>query len=161
MDGRERQASGQAAGGGAGIHPGQLEGHQRQRQVLGALDEAAVLGVHEDGGDAGIRRRPGAAPAFRAVHSCVLRAPSATSRATGPRATRARRLHQHLQIVAVGEAPQDLADVVAGQGAQVVGGVFGSGKCHGCAPFVACAKFQGVPRFSMEQREVAIGLPEG
>ena len=26
-------------------------------------------------------------------------------------------LHQHLQVVAVGEAPQDLPDIVAGQGA--------------------------------------------
>ena len=26
-------------------------------------------------------------------------------------------LHQHLQIVTIGEAPQDLADIVSGQGA--------------------------------------------
>jgi len=26
-------------------------------------------------------------------------------------------LHEHLQIVAIGEAPQDLADIVSGQGA--------------------------------------------
>ena len=26
-------------------------------------------------------------------------------------------LHEHLQVVAVGEAPHDLADIVAGQGA--------------------------------------------
>ena len=48
VDGGQRQASGQAAGGGAGIHPGQFESHQGQRQVLGAGDEAALLRVHED-----------------------------------------------------------------------------------------------------------------
>jgi len=53
VDRREGQAAGQAAGGGARIHPGQLESHQRQRQILGALDEAALRRVHEYAGDAG------------------------------------------------------------------------------------------------------------
>ena len=30
-------------------------------------------------------------------------------------------LHQHLQIVAIGKTPQDLADIIAGKGAEVVG----------------------------------------
>ena len=42
VDRREGQAAGQAAGGGARIHPGQFESHQRQRQILRALDEAAL-----------------------------------------------------------------------------------------------------------------------
>ena len=42
VDGGEREASGQAAGGGAGVHPGEFERDQRQRQVLGTFDEAAL-----------------------------------------------------------------------------------------------------------------------
>ena len=48
VDGGKRQAPGQAAGGRSGVHPGQLEGHQRQRQVLGAFDESALGRVHEN-----------------------------------------------------------------------------------------------------------------
>ena len=118
VDGRQRQASGQAAGGRAGIHPGQLEGHQRQRQILRPGDEAALLGSMKTRGDAGfvegLQQLGLVAPSTRAC--CARRA--ATRRATGPRATARDGLHQHLQIVAVGEAPQDLADVVAGQGAE-------------------------------------------
>ena len=45
VDGGEAEVAGQAAGGGAGIHPGQLEGDQGQGEVLRAFDEAAVLRV--------------------------------------------------------------------------------------------------------------------
>ena len=47
MDGRKRQESRQAAGGGAGVHPRQFERHQRQRQVLGTFDEAALRRFHD------------------------------------------------------------------------------------------------------------------
>ena len=84
--GESARHAGQAAGGGAGVHPGQFEGDQRQREVLRPLDEAALLRVHEDAGDAGfvegLQQR-----LLSGVHSWVLRAPAATRRATGPRAT--------------------------------------------------------------------------
>ena len=122
MDGRKRQAAGQAAGGGAGIHPGQLEGHQRQRQVLGPFDEAALVGVHEDAGDAGFVEGLEQGLLFGGPFVGVA---GACGYQAGHRAARhgAHGLHQHLQVVAVGEAPQDLADIVARQGAQVLGGV--------------------------------------
>ncbi len=116
VDGRERQAAGQAAGGGAGIHPGEFEGHQGQRQVLGALDEAALGGIHEDAGDAGfvegLQQR-------LLLGRPVVRVARARRHQAGDRSARhgADGLHQHLEIVTVGEAPQDLADIVAGQGA--------------------------------------------
>ena len=47
-----------------------------------------------------------------------------------PRATERVGLHDHLQVVAVGEAPHDLAHVVAGQGAQ---------SLHGVSLRVACS----------------------
>ena len=129
VDGREGEAAGQAAGGGAGVHPGQFEGHQRQRQVLRPLDEAALGRVHEHPGDAGFVegleqrlfvRRP------------LMGVAGARSHQPGHRSARhgADGLHQHLQVVAVGEAPQNLPDVVAGQGgfAKVMGAVLCSGK---------------------------------
>ena len=45
VDGGQAEIAGQAGGGRPGIHPRELEGNQRQGQVLGPLDEPAVLGV--------------------------------------------------------------------------------------------------------------------
>ena len=59
--------------------------------------------------------------AFCAVHSCELRAPSATMRATGPRATRRADCTSICRSITVGEPPHDLAHVVAGQRAQRLG----------------------------------------
>jgi predicted LPLAT superfamily acyltransferase len=56
--------------------------------------------------------------AFSAVHSCELRPPLATSLGDRPARDAARALHEHLQIVTVGKAPHDLAQVVGGQGGQ-------------------------------------------
>ena len=56
---------------------------------------------------------------FSGVHSWVLRAPPADSRATGPRATVRTDCTSILQIVAVGETLEDLPDIVPRQGAQV------------------------------------------
>jgi hypothetical protein len=53
-------------------------------------------------------------PRFGGRPLWVLRSPAATSRATVPRAT-ARRLHQHLQVEAIGKAPLNLADGVGGR----------------------------------------------
>ena len=114
MDGREGEASGQAAGGGAGIDPGEFEGDQRERQVLGTVDEAALCRIHEDAGDAGSSNASSS--------SCFGGRPLVgVARARGDQARNGaarhgpRRLHQHLQIEAIGEAPQNLADIVAGQ----------------------------------------------
>ena len=121
VNGRQAEASGQAAGGRAGIHPGQLEGDQRQREVLRARrGSRPVRRVHEDAvmpdSSKACSKRPSSA-----VHSWVLRAPCGHQ--PGHRAARdgAGGLHQHLQVVAVGKAPQNLADVVVGQRAQVLG----------------------------------------
>ena len=54
VDGRQAEIAGQAARGGAGIHPGQLEGDQRQRQVFRSLKEPAEFRVEEGGGDAAL-----------------------------------------------------------------------------------------------------------
>jgi hypothetical protein len=53
VDGRQGEEAGQAGGGRAAVDPGQLEGCQRQGQVLGPGDEAALFRLHECGGDAG------------------------------------------------------------------------------------------------------------
>ena len=116
VDGGEGEAAGQAAGGGAGIHPGQFEGHQRQREILRPLDEAALRRVHEHAGDAGFVEGLQQRLFFRRPLVGV-----AGARGDQPRHRPARHgadgLHEHLQVVAIGEAPQDLADIVAGQGA--------------------------------------------
>ena len=129
VDGGKRQAPGQAAGGRAGVHPGQFEGHQRQRQVLRTLDEAALRRVHENRGDAGfvecLKQR-------RFVGRPLVGVARARGHQAGHRAARhrPRRLHQHLQIVTVREAPQDLPDIVARKRAQVLCLVLGSGCGH-------------------------------
>ena len=116
MDGREREASGQAAGGGSGIHPRELEGHQGEGQVLGPFDEAALGRVHEHAGDAGFVE----GLEQRLFVGCPLVGiAGAGGDEAGHRSSRhgADGLHQHLEVVTIGEAPQNLADVVAGQGA--------------------------------------------
>ena len=126
MDGGEGEASGQAAGGGAGIHPGEFEGDQGQGEVLGAFDEAALGGVHEDAGDAGFVEGLEQGVLFGGP---LVGVAGAGGHQAGDRSAGhgAHGLHQHLQIVAVGEAPEDLADVVSGEGSQVVGSGFGGG----------------------------------
>ncbi len=129
VDGRKRQASGQAAGGRAGVHPGQLKRHQRQRQVLRPFDEAAVRGIHEHAGDARFVERFQQAGLFRRPFVGVARA---RRHQPGHRSARHRphRLHQHLQIVAIREAPENLPDIVSRQGAQILGLRFRSGCGH-------------------------------
>ena len=118
VNGRKTEVARQAAGGRAGVHPGQLEGDQRQREILRPLDEPALLGIQERGGDAALVEVLAADSFLAGVHSCELRPPLATS--AGDRAARhgTGGLHQHVQFVAVGKAPHDLADIVPGQGLQ-------------------------------------------
>ena len=113
MNGRERQASGEAAGGRAGINPREFKGGQRQRKVLRSGDVSALFGIHEDGGDAGLIERleqDGFLLVPLVSGTRALR-DQARNRAAGHFA---HRLHQHLQVVAIGEAPKNLADVVVG-----------------------------------------------
>jgi hypothetical protein len=44
-----------------------------------------------------------------------------------PAGDRADRLHKHLKVEAIGEAPEDLTDIVARERAEVLGGSFGCG----------------------------------
>ena len=117
VDGSQAEVARQAAGGGPGVHPGQLEGDQRQRQVLRALDEAAMLRVQERRGDAALVERRQQAGLLGRPLVGIARA---LGHEPGDRAARhgAGGLDEHRQIVAVGEAPHELADVVPGKGLQ-------------------------------------------
>ena len=115
MNGREAEIAGEAARGGAGVHPGQFERNQRQRQVFRAGDETALFRVEKRGGDAALVEMREQAGLFRRP---LVRIAPAAGDEPGDRPARhaARRLHEHVQFVTIGEAPHDLADIVAGQG---------------------------------------------
>jgi len=129
MDGGQAEVAGQAAGGGTGIHPGEFESDQGQREVLGSFDEPAVLGVEESGGDAGFvehgQQRVLVAGPLMGIAGPVGH--EAGHRAAGHRAGG---LDQHGQIVAVGEAPLHGAQRVGWQGLQG-GRAGGWGGFHG------------------------------
>ena len=131
---RQSQVSRQAAGRGAGVDPGQFEGDHRQHQVLGSLDEAAFAGIHESRGDAGlIKGLEELSLAFVPVVgiACPLgHQPGDWSPGDAPGG-----LHQHLYIVPLGEAPHDLTNVVAGQGAQRLRSLFICQRGHDFFPF--------------------------
>ena len=112
----EGEASGQAAGGGAGIDPGEFEGDQGEREVLRPFDEAALRGIHEDSGDSGFIE---GVEQGRFLRGPLVGVAGAGGHQAGDRSARhgADTLHQHLQVVTVGEAPEDLPDIIAGQGA--------------------------------------------
>ena len=116
MNGGEGEAAGQAAGGGAGVHPGELECYQGEGEVLGTFDEAALGRVHEHAGDAGFVE---GLEERLLVGGPLVGVAGAGGDQAGDRSARhgADGLHQHLEVVTIGEAPQNLADVVAGQGA--------------------------------------------
>jgi len=112
VDGGEGQVACQGAGRGPGVHPGQFEGDQGQGHVFGPFDEAALMRVEEDGGDAGfveggeelfLLRGPFVGVAHAVGHEPGHQAPR---HGTG-------RGHGHLEIEALGVAPHDLSDVVA------------------------------------------------
>ena len=116
----EREASGETAGCGSGVNPCEFEGDQGEREVFGSGDEATVFGIGEDGGDArlveGLEQNGFLVGPF--VSGASSSGYQAGDRAAGDFAGR---LHQHLQVVAVGEAPKNLADTVIRQGAQAFG----------------------------------------
>jgi hypothetical protein len=117
VDGGQAQVAGKAAGGGTGVHPGELEGHQRKGEVLGPFDEAALFQVETGGGDAafvvnGEERILGVGPFVAVAH------PLGDEPGHGAARNAAGGLDQHRKVVAVGEAPEDLADAIAGQSLQ-------------------------------------------
>ena len=116
VNGSQRQASGEAAGSGPGIHPRQFVGHQGQGQVLRTGDESTLFGFEKDGGDAGFVEGLQQSGLFRGPLMRIARAGGHQPR-YWPARHGASRLHEHLEVVSVGETPQDLAHVVAGEGA--------------------------------------------
>ena len=59
-------------------------------------------------------------PAFSSVHSCELRAPVGDQAGDRPARHRPRRLHEHLEVVAVAEPPHQLSHAVVGKRADGV-----------------------------------------
>jgi hypothetical protein len=116
VDGGQGQVSGQGAGGRAGVDPGEFEGHQGQPHVFGSLEEAALVGVEEHGGDAGLVEGLEQLGLLRGPFVGVPRPlgdhPGHQAPGHGPGG-----LDGHLEVEAVGVAPHDLPDVVARQGA--------------------------------------------
>ena len=113
MDGGEAQVARQAAGGRAGIHPGKFKRDQCEGQVFRTFQKAPILCVEEGRRDpafikrrqeAGLFSRPfvGVARPFR--HEASYRS---TSYGAGS-------LDQHGQVIAVGETPHDLPQIVSG-----------------------------------------------
>jgi hypothetical protein len=117
VDRRQGQVAGQAAGGSARVDPGELEGDEGQGQVLGALDEPSLGGVHEQGSQPGLvegRQQLGLAVVpFVGIANAVR--DHARNEAAGDRPGG---LDDHLQVVPLGKAPHDLPDVVTRKGAQ-------------------------------------------
>jgi hypothetical protein len=114
MDGGQAEIAGQAGGGRPGVHPGKLEGNQRQRQVLRPFNEAAMLRIKESSSDAaliecgqqtGLFGRP-----FVGIAPALGDQPGDRTARHGPGG-----LDEHGEVVPVGEAPHDLAQVVPGQ----------------------------------------------
>jgi len=113
VDGREaRQLP--AGGGGAAVYPGQLKGGEGEGEILGSGDKSTFFRLHEGGGDTG---------AIEGAHHLILaRGPlvgvafsGGYEASYGAAGHAARRLHQHLQVKAIGEAPLNLADRIAGE----------------------------------------------
>ena len=114
MDGRQRETAGQRARRRPGVYPGQFVRDQRQSEILGPFEIPAFFRIHVGGGDARVVEfgQQGVL-GFRPI----VREASATGYQAGHRTARhrAHRLHQHGEVEAVGEAPENLPDVVAGE----------------------------------------------
>jgi hypothetical protein len=104
VNGRECQESGQAGRGRAAVYPGQLEGRQSKRQVLGPGDEAALFRLHVSRGDAGAVKRLHHSILSGSPFVGVALAGGHQARHGSPRHA-ARRLNQHLQIETIGKTP--------------------------------------------------------
>ena len=114
VDGGEGEKAGEAGGGCSAIDPCELEGSEREREILGAGDESAFFGLHEGGGDAGAiegfeHLGFGGGPLVGVALS------GGDHVGDGGAGDAARRLDEHLQVESVGETPLDLTHRVAGK----------------------------------------------
>ena len=130
VDGRKGEIACEAAGGRAGVDPGEFERDQGEHEVFRAFDKTALQGVHEAGGD------PGGVVGleqFVLLRSPFVTIPCPPCHQPGDEAARdpARGLNEHLEIVPVLITPHDLAHVVTGQGSECLAGFGGSGRFHG------------------------------
>ena len=111
------EVAGQAARRRPGVHPRQLERDQRQREIFRPGDKPALFRIEKRGGDAAFIEMRQQAAFFR--RPLVGIAPAAGDQPRDRTARHAARgLREHLEVISVGEAPHDLADVVAGKGAE-------------------------------------------
>ena len=113
-DRSEAEVVDQAGGGGAAVDPGEFKGEQAQRQVARPLDDAAVLHVEARSRDTRLVER--LIEAVLALGPLVRRAFTVRNQAGHEAAGYRPGAHYgHLNVVPVGIAPHDLANLVAGQ----------------------------------------------
>ena len=133
MNGGKAEIAREAARCGTSVHPGQFERNQRQGHVFGAGDEAALFRVKKGGSDAALVKMWKQGGLFRRP---FVRIAPALGDQPGDRPARdiPCSLDEHLQLVTIGKAPQELANIVAGQGLERRER-FGFGKCFHKMPF--------------------------
>ena len=129
VDWRKAQIAGQTAGGRPGIHPSELEGDQRHREILGPFDEAALFGIERCRSDAAlvVNRHLGR---FQLGPLVGIARPLGDHAGDRPARYAAGGLHEHGEVIALVEAPQDLADAISGKGLQSRNGKVGGWALH-------------------------------
>ncbi len=142
------------------VDPGELERDQGEHEVFRTLDKAALVGIHETGGDSGVVV---GFEQFVLLGSPFVTVPGPLCHQTRHQAAGdpARGLDQHLEVVPVLVTPHDLANVVTGQGSEGLAGLGGSGRFHGI--WVGWSAGDGGNRevFANECRRIARGNSEG
>ena len=127
------QTSGEAGGGSASVHPSQLKGHKRQREVPGSRNESTLFGIHKDRRNARLVKsfqhlRLGGGPLVGIAATLRYQASNRTP------GNGSNRLDQHLEVIAVGKAPLNLAGGIGGEGTEHFQLVAGGGG-HRRGPF--------------------------
>ena len=111
-DRTHREAVHEGGRGGAVVHPAELVGKKRGREVLRPVEKPAVLLLERARGDAGgVERVERALLLGRPVVRLALAARHELRHRAARHAARAG--HGHLDVVSFGEAPHDLANLVA------------------------------------------------
>ena len=132
VNGREREKPSQAGGRCAAVHPRQFKCSEAERQVLRPGNESALLGLHKRSRDSS---------AVEGGHHLILGCGPlmgvalARSHQPSHRSPRhaARRLHQHLQVKAIGKPPLNLPHRIPREGEHRLR--FRNRNCgHGVAP---------------------------
>ena len=129
VDGGKSETSGEAAGGSSGVDPGEFVGDEREREVFGSGDVAAFFRVHEDRCDAGLVIDGKEGVLLLCPLVCIAGS-GGDEASDGSAGDGADGLDEHLEVETVGEAPKDLADVVAREGLQGFSNRGGFGNCH-------------------------------